>query len=295
MSIVVTGSLGHISQPLVKQLVAAGKQVTVISSNPEKVSAIEAIGAKAAIGSITDEAFLEKTFAGAEAVYTTVPPYFAKEDWKGYIGSVGKKYAAAIQKAGVKYVVNLSSIGADKPDGVGPVSGLYRAEQSLNALEGVHVLHLRPGFFYYNLLNNIPLIKQHGIIGGNYGVDSTLVLVHTDDIARVAAEALLSLSFTGKSVQYISSDERTTSDIAAVLGKAIGKPELPWIDFKDEDTLGAMIGAGLTEELATNYTEMGVAVRTGLMAEDYRAKQQSPTGAIKLEDYAKEFAAVYNA
>lgn len=295
MSIVVTGSLGHISQPLVKQLIAAGKQVTVISSNPEKVSAIEAIGAKAAIGSVIDEAFLEKTFAGAEAVYTTVPPYFAKEDWKGYIGSVGKKYAAAIQKAGVKYVVNLSSIGADKPAGVGPVSGLYLAEQALNALEGVHVLHLRPGYFYYNLLNNIPLIKGHGIIGGNYGVDTTLVLVHTDDIAKVAAEALLSLSFRGKSVQYISSDERTTSDIAAVLGKAIGKPELPWIDFKDEDTLGAMIGAGLTEELAKNYTEMGVAMRSGIMVEDYRAKQQSPTGAVKLEDYAEEFAAAYNA
>jgi len=294
MSIVVTGSLGHISQPVVQQLVAAGKQVTVISSNAERASAIEKLGAKAAIGSVTDEAFLEKTFAGAEAVYTTVPPYFAQEDWKGYIGSVGKKYAAAIQKAGVKYVVNLSSIGADKPDGVGPVSGLYRVEQALNELEGVNVLHLRPGFFYYNFLNNIGLIKQHGIIGGNYGVDSTLVLAHTNDIAKVAGDALLSLSFTGKTVQYIASDEKKTSEIAAVLGKAIGKPELPWIDFTDADTLGAMIGAGLTEEMAKNYTEMGVAVRTGWMAEDYRAKQQSPGGAIKLEDYATEFAAVYN-
>lgn len=295
MSIVVTGSLGHISLPLVKHLLAAGKQVTVISSNPEKAAAIESLGAKAAIGSVTDEAFLQQTFSGAEAVYTTVPPYFAQEDWKGYIGSVGKKYAAAIKHAGVQYVVNLSSIGAHLPAGVGPVSGLYQVEQALNALEGVQVLHLRPAYFYYNLLNNIPLIKNQHIIGGNFGVDSTMVLVHTDDIAAVAAQALLSLAFTGKSVQYIAGDEKKTSEIAAILGNAIGNPALPWIDFTDEDTFAAMTGAGLPAEMANNYTEMGTAIRTGIMMEDYRATNQAPTASIKLEDYAKEFAAAYNA
>jgi uncharacterized protein YbjT (DUF2867 family) len=294
MSIVVTGSLGHISLPIVKQLISGGKDVTVISSNADKKPDIEALGAKSAIGSITDEQFLQATFAGATAVYTTVPPYFAHSDWKGYIESVGKKYADAIKKAGVQYVVNLSSIGADKPAGVGPVTGLHYVEKALNELEGVNVLHLRPGFFYYNFLNNISLIKQHGIIGGNYGNDTKLVLVHTNDIAKVAADALLSLSFSGKSVKYISSDERKTSEVAAVLGAAIGKPALPWVDFKDEDTFGAMVGAGLTEEMAKNYVEMGAAARTGIMFEDYY-KNQPARGIIKLETYAKEFAEAYNA
>jgi NAD(P)H dehydrogenase (quinone) len=43
MKIVVTGSLGNISKPLTKLLVEKGHSVTVISSDPRKQSAIEAL------------------------------------------------------------------------------------------------------------------------------------------------------------------------------------------------------------------------------------------------------------
>ncbi len=76
MKIVLTGSLGNISKPLTAELVEKGHSVTVISSNPEKQSAIEALGATAAIGSITDVAFLTETFTGAGGVYSMVPPVF---------------------------------------------------------------------------------------------------------------------------------------------------------------------------------------------------------------------------
>ena len=45
MKIIITGSLGHISKPLAKELVEKGHAVTVISSNPDKQTAIEAMGA----------------------------------------------------------------------------------------------------------------------------------------------------------------------------------------------------------------------------------------------------------
>lgn len=69
MNLIVTGSLGNISQPLTRQLVRQGHAVTVISSKPARQSAIEALGARAAIGSLEDAAFLAATFAGADAVY----------------------------------------------------------------------------------------------------------------------------------------------------------------------------------------------------------------------------------
>ncbi|MFX8437381.1 hypothetical protein ABTL87_19690, partial [Acinetobacter baumannii] len=77
------------------------------------------------------------------------------------------------------------------------------------------------------------------------------------DIALVATNALLNLDFTDKSVHYIASDERTTGDTAKILGNAIGNPELPWIEFKDEDTFNGMKQAVLSEEVARNYVEMG--------------------------------------
>ena len=74
MKIIVTGSLGNISKPLIEELVQKEHQVTVISSNPEKSKEIENLGATAAIGSLKDEEFISNTFQGADLVYTMVPP-----------------------------------------------------------------------------------------------------------------------------------------------------------------------------------------------------------------------------
>lgn len=294
MKYVITGSLGNISKPLTETLVKAGHDVTVISSNAEKKGKIEALGAKAAIGDINDEQFLANTFKGADAVYTMIPPKWDAADWKAHIHSAGRKYAEAIKTAGVKKVVNLSSLGAHMPDGCGPVSGLHHAENELNRLQDITITHLRPGFFYHNMMANIGMIKQAGIIGGNYGDNTTMVMAHPRDIAAAAAEELQNNSATGHSIRYITSDERTTGDIAKVLGAAIGKPGLPWVNFKDEDNYNGMIQAGLSPEVAKNYTEMGHAMATGQMTADYN--QDKPIhGTTKLEDFAKEFAVAYNA
>lgn len=293
MKYVITGSLGNISKPLAEKLVKAGHQVTVISSKADKEAAIKALGAQAAIGSVEDEAFLTKTFTGADAIYTMVPPSFGAADWKGYIGQVGELYAKVIKATGIKKVVNLSSLGAHLPDGCGPVSGLYRVEQALNRLEGVDVLHLRPGFFYLNYLGNVGMVKNMNILGSNYGPEVKMALVDTGDIAEVAFEALSNTAFSGKTVRYIVSDERTTQEIASVLGAAVGKPALPWVTFKDEDSFGAMVGMGLSQEVAKNYVEMGQALSSGTMQSDFRNQkgfQHSPT---KLEAFAGVFAAVY--
>lgn len=293
MKIVVTGSLGNISRPLAEKLLAAGNAVTVVSSNPEKTSLIEAMGATAAIGSVEDKAFLTKTFEGADVVYAMAPPNFGASDYKKYLAGIGENYAYAIRKAGVKYVVNLSSVGAHMPEGCGPVSGLHSIENELNNLEGVNVLHLRPGFFYTNFLSNAGMVKHMGFIGGNYGEGTKLILVHPEDIAEVAADEIQNLSFRGKQIRYIASDEKTTDEVAAVFGQAIGKPDLRWVNFKDEESLAGMIQAGLPEEIAKNYTELGHAMRSGEMAADYNKNRPAHFGSKKLESFGRVFAFVY--
>jgi uncharacterized protein YbjT (DUF2867 family) len=293
MKYVVLGSLGNISKPLAEKLIAARHDVTIVSSNKEKTEHILLMGAKAAIGSVDDVAFLTKTFKGADAVYTMVPPNFGSGNWKQYISRIGENIASAIQSSGVKNVVNLSSIGAHMKEGCGPVSGLFFVEKSLNDLAGVNVKHLRPGYFYTNFLNSIGMIHNQGIMGGNYGENSTMVISHPNDIAEVAAKELLDLSFRGKSVRYLASDEKTTDQVALIFGKAIGKPELKWVNFSDKDTLAGMIQMGLSEEVARNYTEMGSAMRSGEMASDYNRNRPSVFGKTKLETWAPVFATVY--
>ena len=296
MNYVITGGAGNISKPLAEQLLKAGHQVKIIGRNPEHLKPLTDLGAEAAIGSVEDTNFLSNSFKGADAVYTMVPPIFEVDDWKSYIGQIGKNYAEAIQSAGVKYVVNLSSVGAHLADGAGPVSGLYRVEQALNGLKEVNVKHIRPGYFFYNFFGNIGMIKGMNIFGGNSAkAEDKMVLSDTADIAEAIAQELLNLNFTGHSVRYIASDERTPEEVAKTLGTAIGKPELPYVEFSDEDMLNGLKGAGLHEEIAKNYTEMGHALRTGKMLEDYQKKRPQTFGKVKLEDFAKQFAGTYNA
>ena len=119
-------------------------------------------------------------------------------------------------------------------------------------------------------------------------------MVFPNDVAEIAFEELSNLNFTGHSVRYIGSDERSTSDIAKIIGTSIGKPELTWVVFSDEQSYQGMMQAGLLENVAKNYTEMGHAMHDGSMFEDYWKHHPEKLGKTKLEDFAKTFAAVYN-
>ena len=295
MKYVITGGAGHISKPIVERLLAAGHIVTVIGRNPEHLKELGDQGATTATGSVDDVKFLTEAFEGADAVYTMVPPNWAAPDWKKWIGRIGENYAQAIKNAGVKYVVNLSSIGAHLPDGAGPVSGLYRAEQALNSLKNVHVKHLRPSYFFNNFLSMASMVKQMSIIGNNFGGDNfTMVLTDTNDIADAATEELLKLNFTGQTIRYIASDERNINEVAKIIGDAVGKPGLPWVVFSNDQAYEGLVQAGLPQEIARNYAEMGNALHTGIMQEDYWKHHPEKLGKVKIENFANTFAAVYS-
>ena len=292
MKITLTGSLGNISKPLAEILIKNGHKVTIISSDSKKRSAIEALGAKAAIGSISDVSFLTNSFEGADAIYSMVPPNWGVSNYRQYIAETGKNYLKAIKASGVRRVVNLSSIGAHLSAGTGPIAGLHDVEHRLNTLDGIAIKHLRAGIFFINFFFDIPIIQKMGIMGNNYGEKVKLTMVHPKDIAEIAAQELQG-SFEGKSHQYIVSDEREISEIVKILGNAIGKPELSWVQFSDEETFAGMISAGMSEAIAGTYVEMGRAIGSGILFEDFNQHKPEVLGTIKLVDFAKEFAAVY--
>jgi uncharacterized protein YbjT (DUF2867 family) len=295
MKYVLTGAAGNITHPLALELLKGGHQVTVIGRHLDNLKELQDAGAITVAGSVDDGAFLTRTFTGADGVYLMVPPNFQVPDMKIFIAEVGKVYAKSIADSGVKNVVTLSSVGADLPHGAGPIDGLYQVEKSLNELQDVNVLHLRAAYFYLNLLANVDLIKHAGVIGNNYSIkENKFLLVHPDDIAAAAADALQSLSFKGHQVQYVVSDVVSTDAIAKEIGNAIGKPDLQWIQFTDEQAQQGMEQAGLPKAVATDYVAMGQALQTGRLTTDFFQQGGKPTGKIKLKDFAKTFAQIYN-
>lgn len=188
MKIIITGSLGNIGKPLTAQLVKSGHDVTVISSNADRKEAIENLGAKAAIGSVSDADFLSKTFTNADALFAMTPPNMGGVNIIQNTTEAGNAFVKAIQIANIKRVVMLSSIGADLPTGNGPIAGLYNIEKIYEKLDA-SITFLRAGYFYFNFFNDIPMIKA-GIMGANFPASNRIPLVHPEDIAWAAAEEL---------------------------------------------------------------------------------------------------------
>ena len=197
-----------------------GHTVTVISSKPEKQKDIEALSATAAIGSLEDANFLASTFAGADAVYAMIPPNYTAPDSRAYYRSIGSSYAQTIRQSDVKRVVHLSNYGAHLDKGTGFILGSHDVEGILNELPDVAITHLRPAYFYYNLLNFVDMIKSASFIGANHGGDDKPVMVAPSDIATVAAEELTT-SATDQNVRYVASDERTAVELGASIHSGI--------------------------------------------------------------------------
>ena len=292
MKVIVTGSLGNIGKPLTTELVQQGHTVTVISSKPEKQTDIEALGATAAIGSLEDVDFLVSTFTGADAVYCMVPPNFTAPDPREHYRSIGNSYARAIQQSGVKRVVHLSSWGAHLDRGPGFIVGSHDVEGILNDLSDLAITHLRAGYIYYNLYNYVEMIKGLGLIGANYGGDDKIVMVAPIDIAAAAAEEI-GTPANGQKVRYVASDEHTANETAHILGAAIGKPDLKWVTFTDEQVQAALEQKGMPPHIAAKSVELGASIHSGALREDYERHQPIAMGKVKLEDFASEFAAAF--
>ncbi|WP_158799093.1 NAD(P)H-binding protein [Pedobacter sp. L105] len=324
MKYIITGSLGHISKPLANDLIQKGHSVTVISSNPAKQKDIETIGATAAIGSIEDVSFLSKTFTGADAVYTMLPPFKFEEnpnlDAREEARRLTTNYVAAIRQSGVKKVVHLSSIGAHTDKGNGLLAFHFIAEAVLNQLpDEVSVTFMRPVGFYYNLYQFMDIVKGEGFLKGfiglfmtlryyglmgllqgkkgliisNYGAEDKMPWVSPIDIASAISEELTS-PLTMRKVRYAASEELTCSQIATTIGVAIGKPYLKWVTTSDKQMLDALIKFKMPLGLANDIVEMNASMRNGgILFEDYY-KNKPALGKVKIKDFAKEFANVYH-
>ncbi|PZF74254.1 NmrA family NAD(P)-binding protein [Taibaiella soli] len=294
MKITVTGSLGNISRVLVEKLTSAGHEVKLISSNAGRVEEIKGFNATPLIGSVADYSFVKSAFEGSDAVYLMIPPNFNTADLKNYIKKVGAQYAYAVQETGVKYAVNLSSIGAHLENGLGPTGANFYVEQKLNEIVGLNVLHLRPGMFMSNFFGAVSMIKYQNMLGNNFSGSVKLPLTHPADIADVAFNALNDFSISGKQIQYIVSDEKNGFEIANVLGLAVERSDVSWVEFTDEQLLSSLVQNGYSEEMARTYmVEIGEALRDGSFTEDYNRNKLPASRGISLQDFAKEFAAAY--
>lgn len=276
----ITGATGNTGSVVANHLFTRGQKVRAIGRDINRLQPLVARGAEPFTADLTDATRLAEAFSGAQAVYAMIPPSMASEDYRAYQRRVGEAIATALEKSGVKFVVSLSSFGADKPDKTGPVAGLYDFEQRLNRILGINVLHLRAGYFMENTLAQARIIPTVGAASGPLRADLKLPMIATRDIGAFAAEAISRLDFTGQQTrELLGQRDITMAEAATIIGKAIGKPELKYIQASDEQLRPALIQMGMSRNVADLILEMSAALNSGHMRalEPRSAANTTPT------------------
>ena len=277
---VVTGATGNTGRVIANRLLDAGKKVRVISRSADHLKLFAARGAEPFVADLNDEAALAEAFAGAEAVYAMIPPNGASQDFRAEQQRVTDAIAGALQTAGVKHVVSLSSVGADKPSGTGPVAGLHELENRLNKIAGLNVVHLRPGYFMENTLGQAMAIRAMGKMAGPLKGDLKMPFIATQDIGNAAADLLLKLDFKGQQArELLGQRDLSYNDAAQIIGNKIENPGLQYVQFPPEEIKPVFIQMGMSANIADLILEMSAALNSGHMRalEPRTAKNSTPT------------------
>jgi uncharacterized protein YbjT (DUF2867 family) len=272
----ILGATGNVGRKIADILIKKGEKVRLLSRSVDKLRSIVGPNAQAFAGDAKDAEFLAKAFKDSEAVFTILPPNSTAKNYMSYVDRMGESIARAVQIAKVKYVVNLSSIGAEHTSGTGPVVGLHKLEERLNRIEGLNVLHLRCAYFMENLLANMGLINSRGIIGSPVRGDMSLPMIATRDIASVAADRLVKRNFSGSSIRVLWG-ERDLSMIEAtsIIAAKINKPNLAYVMFSSDDVDKGFASAGLSPDMGRWYVEMSKAF--GRVTESVKRSPQNTT------------------
>jgi len=274
----ILGATGNVGGKIADILMKKGEKVRLVARSLDRLRAKTGPAVELLAGTVLDTDFLVKAFTGSDAVFTLVPPDPKTADFIAYADAAGESIAQALKIARVKHVVNLSSVGAELPSGTGPITGLHNQEERLNRIAGLHVLHLRAGYFMENLLMNIGLIRAKGISGSAVRGDIDIPMIASRDIASHAAMRLMKRDFIGSSVQYLLGERNLSLGHATdILGRKVGIADLGYVTFPYEEAEKGMIAAGLSPDMSRRYVEMSRAFNEGRIVAKRTADTTTPT------------------
>lgn len=277
---VIIGATGHTGSAAANILLDQGKKVRVVGRNAEHLAPLAAKGAEPFVGSVTDKNAMTKAFAGAEAVYLMLPPDPAIQDYFAYVNQCSEAFASAIEKNSVKHAVSLSSIGADKPGKTGPILGLHHLEERLNRISGLNVLHVRAAYFMENTLGQADAIAQMGCTAGPLDPGLKFALIAAHDIGEFAGNVLARLNFSGQQIHELHGHrDLSYGEITAIIGEALGKPDLEYSKLTADQFRGALVQIGMSNNMADLLVEMTESMNSGYIngLEPRSAENTTPT------------------
>lgn len=276
---VIAGVSGNTGSVVANALLEQGKKVRVVVRDAKKGEPWKARGAEVAVATIDDEAALTKALAGATGAYLISPPDMGSTDFVAERRKTFDTVARAVDASKVAHVVLLSSVGAQHPEGTGPIRTLHDAEQRL-ARTSAKTTFVRAAYFLENWGSGLAAAAQ-GKLPSFLPADLVIPMVATKDIGLTAARALLEPP-AGKSdiIELSGPRDYSARDIAVVLGKLHGKPVE--VDAAPVEVVASVLtGFGLGPNAAALFQEMYDGIAKGLV--DYDGKGRRVRGSVDAE------------
>ena len=292
--IVVTGATGRTGRRATELLLAKGEKVRVVGRDAKKLAPLVQLGAEPFIGNVEDVESMTIGFGGASAVYLVLPEDISQPDLRAHQERVSGSYAAAISNSHVRFVVNLSSIGAQHAKNTGPIVGLHNQEQKLNLIAGLNVLHLRAAYFMENLFMSMAALRSMGTLPGGLRADAPMPWIATQDIGAYAATRLAARDFSGSSIQELHGQrDISMKEAASIVGNSIGKPNLEYVQMPSMMLEPALLKMGLPKKTAELIIEMWDGANAGLIVPQEKRSARNTTSTALETFVARAFAPAY--
>ena len=285
--IAVMGASGNVGGRVSELLLRERQHVRAFGRSAERLEVLGQRGAEVLVGNALNTHDLELLFGGAQAALVVLPDNVTDPHYVSNRSSMSQAITRALRIQRVGHVVLASSLGAEHERGVGPVAGLHELEGLLFRLDATNVLSLRAPWHMENLMASLPLIEQQKINGSAIAGDRKFPMIATADIADRAAQHLLRCDFQGHVVESILGPEDHSMDEATkALGAVLGIPDLPYIQFPPEGVKAALLGAGMSEEVAGLLVEGQMAINQNRINGVQRTVENTTT--TRLDDFLKE-------
>jgi uncharacterized protein YbjT (DUF2867 family) len=211
VKVLVLGGTGTVGSHVVRDLLARGAGVSVLTRDPKKSLPP---GAKAVAGDLLAPATVRSAFLGMDGVFL-LNAVSATECHEGLMAVNGARMA------GVKKVVYMSVQDADKAPHLPHFGAKLPIEAALKA-SGIPFTILRPNNFFQNDTWYKDVMLAHGVYPQPFG-DAGLSRVDVRDIAEAAAIALTTGAADGETVNLVGPDVLTASGTAATWGGVLGR------------------------------------------------------------------------
>jgi uncharacterized protein YbjT (DUF2867 family) len=282
--VAVMGAAGHVGARVADLLLQEGEQIRALEHG-RPLDGLAARGAQVVRGDAASAVDLVSLFDGADAALVLLPDNVGEERFVAVRSTIASSIGDALMRRPVGHVVMLSSVGVDRPDVPGVPAGLRELEQRLFDLEQINVLALRSASYMDYLLMNVPLIRSQGINGSAVDGDLPIPMIATRDVAAEAAERLVRRDFSGHATKVLLGPEDVTMRRATTaIGRRIGHPDAPYVQFPPDDLKGALMGSGMSDEAASLLVAMQLGVNEGRFAAGVERTPEN-TGSTRLDEF----------